>query len=141
MSETNLQRQILFREADIGQKKALVAAQHLQALNAQTQFEAVTQRLNPKNAHELINRYDWIVDCTDNFLARYLINDVCVELNKTWVFGAVQGFEGQIGVCNYLLSNGLRTATYRCIFPTMANVPSCEELGVAAWLRLMNNYQ
>jgi sulfur-carrier protein adenylyltransferase/sulfurtransferase len=130
---TNLQRQILYSTPEIGQSKASVAHRKLQALNPTINLVAYPSHLTKENALEIIEKYDIVVDCTDNFPTRYLINDACVILQKTLVFGAIYKFEGQVSVFNLPLSNEERSATYRCLFPQMPSneeVPNCAEAGV-----------
>ena len=125
---SNLQRQILFTTADAGHPKAVVAAQRLRALNPCIAITALVARLNRANALELISAHDLVVDGSDNFATRYLVNDACVLAGRPLVYGAIQGFEGQASVFNY--KNG---PTYRCLFPeppAPGTVPNCAEAGV-----------
>ena len=127
---SNLQRQILFDEADIGQFKVDCAKRRLTGMNSQVQFTTYSHDLTPLNAEEIIGRYDLVLDCTDRFEARYLINDACVRLDKPWVFGALYQFEGQVSVFNF--RGG---PTYRCLFPydrDQQQLPSCADVGVFA---------
>lgn len=124
--ESNLHRQILFSEKDHGNNKAFAATERLKAMNSFISIEAYPKRLDNSLALELFPEYDIIVDCTDNFTSRYLINDACVLLNKPFVYGSIFKTEGQVSVFNY--KNG---PTYRCLFPQPPQfVPSCEEVGV-----------
>lgn len=130
---TNLQRQILYRIEDIGSPKASTAASHLAKINDTIEYEAVKQNLRPENAENFIKNYDIIVDCTDNFTARYLINDYCVKLNKPFVYGAIHQFEGQISVFNFKDVDGNLGPTYRCLFPEQPSdleIPNCASIGV-----------
>jgi len=125
---SNLQRQVLFTTADAGQPKAVVAAQRLRALNPCISITPRVARLNRANALELIGAHDVVVDGSDNFATRYLVNDACVLADRALVYGAIQGFEGQASVFNY--KNG---PTYRCLFPEApapGTVPNCAEAGV-----------
>jgi molybdopterin/thiamine biosynthesis adenylyltransferase len=125
---SNLQRQILFTKNDLGKNKAEVAAQRLKQLNDQVKFKAYPERLTTKNALELFSAYDLIIDGTDNFSTRYLVNDAAVLTNKPLVYGSIYKFEGQVAVFNY--ENG---ATYRCLFPVppkAGTVKNCSEIGV-----------
>ncbi len=125
---SNLQRQVLFTTADTGQPKAEVAAKRLRALNPCITIKALVARLNRANALELIRAHDLVVDGSDNFATRYLVNDACVLADRPLVYGAIQGFEGQASVFNY--KNG---PTYRCLFPeppAPGTVPNCSEAGV-----------
>jgi adenylyltransferase/sulfurtransferase len=125
---SNLQRQILFTTADTGQSKAEVAAKRLGALNPCIMITARVARLNRANALELIRAHDLVVDGSDNFATRYLVNDACVLADRPLVYGAIQGFEGQASVFNHK-----KGPTYRCLFPeppAPGTVPTCSEAGV-----------
>lgn len=113
VSISNLQRQVLYTEDEVGSQKALCASIRLASLNKEIQVNAHTTRLNKENAKQLISQYDIIVDGCDNFATRYLINDVCLELNKPYVYGAICGFEGQVSVFNY----GKERRNYRDLYP------------------------
>ena len=128
VDETNLQRQILFTVNDIGTNKAQVAKNRLEQLNPYINFNVYQERLTTKNALELFVQYDIIVDGTDNFSTRYLVNDACIITNRPLVYGAIFKFEGQVAVFNY--RNG---PSYRCLFPEppkAGSVPNCSEIGV-----------
>lgn len=128
VDETNLQRQILFTINDIGKNKATVAKERLEQLNPYVKFEIYPEKLIPKNALEIFKHYDVVVDGTDNFSTRYLVNDACVITNKPLVYGAIYKFEGQVSVFNY--QGG---PTYRCLFPEppkAGSVPNCSDVGV-----------
>ncbi len=130
---TNLHRQILFSVNDIGKQKAAIAAIKLAEINPEIQIQVYNFQLTNKNAIELFANYDLIIDGTDNFATRYLINDACVILNKPLVYGAVLRFEGQVGVFN-LINNETKIKTnYRDLFPeppNPLNALSCNEAGV-----------
>ena len=128
VSESNLQRQVLFREQDLNINKAISAKKLLNARNSDIEIKSYPHIFDTSNALELVQDYDIVVDCTDNFRTRYLINDACVKLGKPFVFAAIYKFEGQLSVFNY--KGG---PTYRCLFPTppkAGEVPNCEEVGV-----------
>jgi adenylyltransferase/sulfurtransferase len=128
VSLSNLHRQVLYRTDDAGRPKAKVAAESLQKLNPHVSLQIFTQRLDVDSALSIIGEFDIVVDATDNFATRYLINDACVILRKPFVYGAVQGYEGHVSVFN--LNDG---PTYRCLYPTPpdpASVPDCNEAGV-----------
>ncbi len=112
VSESNLQRQILYTETEIGQPKVICAQQRLSALNSNITIHAYDERLTRENAERLIASYDIIVDGCDNFRTRYLINDVCIKQGKVYVYGAIRAFDGQVSVFNY--QNG---KNYRDLFP------------------------
>lgn len=125
---SNLQRQILYGSASIGQNKALAAKSRLTDLNNTITINAYPQELTFQNAIGLFNQYDIIVDGTDNFETRYLINDASLLSNKPLVFGAIYKFQGHVSVFNY--NSG---PTYRCTFPKKPKkdaVPNCSEVGV-----------
>ena len=113
VSENNLQRQVLYTEAEIGLPKAIQAQKRLEALNSNIRINAYPTRLTPDNAKEIIADYDIIVDGCDNFATRYLIDDTCAILNKVYVYGAIRAFEGQVSVFLYDKS-GKR---YRDLYP------------------------
>ena len=125
---TNLQRQILYSTADIGEGKAVVAADRLRALNPQIAIDAIPVRFNAHNARELVRLYDVVVDGTDTFEARYLINDACVLEGKPDVYGSIFRFDGQVSI--FGAPGG---PCYRCVYPEAPPehlVPSCAEGGV-----------
>lgn len=125
---TNLHRQVLYGDKDIGTSKVDVAKKMLARQNPNTQIRVHKTFLNKDNALGIIVDYDVIVDASDNFPTRYLVNDACVLLKKPLVYGALHGFEGQLSVFNY--QGG---PTYRCLFPNMPNadeVPDCNKNGV-----------
>lgn len=128
VDESNLQRQVLYATADVGRPKTAAAAEKLQAQNPFIELRPQQQQLTAANALALFADYDLVVDCSDNFATRYLVNDACVLLGKPLVFGAIFKFEGQVSVFNY--QNG---PTYRCLFPqppAPGEAPSCAEIGV-----------
>ncbi len=127
VSETNLQRQILFTTEQIGQNKALVAKDHLSKLNLDVTINAYTFELTDDNAEKLFSEYDIIIDGTDNFAAKFLINDVAVKCGKPLVYGSILGFDGQVSV--FGVEN---EPCYRCLFPEppKAYVPNCAEAGI-----------
>lgn len=125
---TNLQRQITFSTADVGRPKIQAAKERLAGLNPQIQIDTYETRLTSSNALDLFRDYDIIVDGTDNFPTRYLVNDACVLLGKPNVYGSIFRFEGQTTVFNY--PGG---PCYRCLYPEPPPpglVPSCAEGGV-----------
>jgi molybdopterin/thiamine biosynthesis adenylyltransferase/rhodanese-related sulfurtransferase len=125
---SNLQRQVLYTTADQGANKAEAAARRLISLNPLVRAEAVPARFDRSNALALVRACDLVVDGSDNFPTRYLVNDACVIAGKPFVYGAIQGFEGHVSVFN--LGGG---PTYRCLFPeppAAGTVPNCAEAGV-----------
>jgi adenylyltransferase/sulfurtransferase len=128
VDDSNLQRQVLYATADVGRPKAVVAAEKLRAQNPFIELHTHQLHLSAANALALFADYDLVVDCSDNFATRYLVNDACVILAKPLVFGAIFKFEGQVSVFNY--QNG---PTYRCLYPeppAPGEAPSCAEIGV-----------
>lgn len=133
VEESNLQRQILYSLEDIGKLKTEAAVSKLSKQNPFVKFNSYPVRLDNQNAIELFSRYDLIIDGTDNFATRYLVNDLCVLLNKPLVYGSIYKFEGQVSVLNYTNSTGQAGPTYRCLFPTppiSGSIPNCSEIGV-----------
>ena len=123
VSISNLQRQILYTEADIDRPKAVCAAEKLSSLNSEIRLHSYPTQLSIDNAIELIKNYDIIVDGCDNFTTRYLMNDTCITLGKTYVYGAICGFEGQVSVFN----EGENRKNYRDLYPNeeeMKRMPS-----------------
>ena len=128
VDSTNLQRQILFSTSDVGRPKIAAAADRLRGLNPDIQIDTYDTRLTSDNALDLFKDYDIIVDGTDNFPTRYLVNDACILLGKTNVYGSIFRFEGQITV--FGAPGG---PCYRCLYPEPPPpglVPSCAEGGV-----------
>jgi len=125
---SNLQRQVLYTDQDIGKSKAETAAQKLRTQNPLISVNAYPSRLTSHNALELISKYDLVIDGSDNFPTRYLVNDACVILKKPFVMGSIFKFEAQISVFN--CQGG---PTYRCVYPDPphpGDVPNCSEIGV-----------
>lgn len=125
---SNLQRQILYSSSAVGQSKISETVKHLSALNPLVTLNQYPTRLSAENALDIIKDYDIVIDGTDNFPTRYLVNDACVMLNKPFVYGAIHRFEGQVAVFNHQNS-----ATYRDLFPTPPppeQAPNCAEAGV-----------
>ncbi len=128
----NLHRQVLFTADDIGKPKAPTAAQKINAANPNVCCIVFDELLQESNAKNIISQFDIVVDGSDNFLTRYLVNDVCVQLNKPLVYGSILKFEGQLAVFNYKGSKNLRD-----IYPEPPNpedVPSCSDNGVMGFV-------
>lgn len=96
VSRSNLQRQTLYSESQVGEPKTAAALSRLRGLNSEVSYELYPRGLTPENAAEIIGRYDIVVDCCDNFATRYLISDACRELRKPWVHGTIGEFRGQV---------------------------------------------
>ncbi|MCH8032426.1 MAG: HesA/MoeB/ThiF family protein [Bacteroidetes bacterium] len=133
VEKTNLHRQFLFGISKIGQPKTEAVINHLQDLNPYISFTEHFLRLRPKNAIDIIKNYEIVIDATDNFPTRYLINDACVILDKPFVSGSIDRFQGQISVFNYVDYAGTKGPTYRCLFPVPPSpetAPDCSQNGV-----------
>ncbi|HVB35814.1 MAG TPA: molybdopterin-synthase adenylyltransferase MoeB [Candidatus Acidoferrales bacterium] len=125
---TNLQRQVTFGTNDVGRKKLEAARERLSNLNLEIQIDTFETRLTSDNALDILRDYDIVVDGTDNFPTRYLVNDACVLLGKPNVYGSIFRFEGQASIFGY--PGG---PCYRCLYPEPPPpglVPSCAEGGV-----------
>ena len=133
---SNLQRQVIFKHKDIGKAKAQIAAMMAAEMNPEIKASPLLSSLNNDNAIELISKHDLIIDCTDNFQTRYLINDACVLTGKPFIYGSVFKFEGQVSVFN-LHPNKNNNLTYRHLYPSPPPpelAPSCAENGVMGTL-------
>jgi sulfur-carrier protein adenylyltransferase/sulfurtransferase len=133
VSLSNLHRQVLYDTNDIGKLKVSTAAAKLRLINPDTEIVEYKIYLNKNNCLDMINEYDVIADCTDNFSSRYMINDACVIKGKPLVFAAVSRFEGQVAVFNVLQKGEERTGNYRDLFPLQPEqdeVMNCAEAGV-----------
>lgn len=125
---TNIQRQILYSTSDVGRPKLEAASERLRALNPEIKIVPHALRLTSDNVMDVIAPYDIVVDGTDNFPTRYLVNDACVLAGKANVYGSIFRFEGQVSVFD-----ATRGPCYRCLFPEPpppGSVPSCAEGGV-----------
>ena len=145
VSESNLQRQILYTSQDIGKSKATIATEKAQQLNSFININCMDEFIAPQQALEIFPNYDLIVDCSDNFGTRYLINDVCVLLGKPFVSAALYRYEGQLGTYNVLQENDTYSANFRDVFPTndlKSTTLNCNDAGVIATLPgIMGLYQ
>ncbi|MFT5724854.1 MAG: molybdopterin/thiamine biosynthesis adenylyltransferase/rhodanese-related sulfurtransferase [Bacteroidia bacterium] len=128
ISLSNLHRQVLFVESDIGGLKVDAAKSALLKGNSGITVHTYPSRLNSQNYNEIIVPYDLVLDCTDNFDTRYLINDACLELGKPLVYGAANRLEGQVAVFNVNGSGHLRDLFPEV--PTAGTIQNCEEAGV-----------
>ena len=128
VDETNLQRQLLHGTADVGRPKLDSARDRIRDVNPHVRVETHATRLTSDNALEILEPYDIVIDGTDNFPTRYLVNDACVLLGKPNVYGSIFRFEGQVSVFD-----ARHGPCYRCLFrepPPPGMVPSCAEGGV-----------
>jgi adenylyltransferase/sulfurtransferase len=139
VDQSNLQRQVLFNSNDVMQSKAELAKKKLLQLNPYIQVDVYPEYFNAQNAEKLLGQYDAIIDGTDNFATRYLVNDVAVKLNKPNFFGCIYQFTGQLSVF------GTGKGCYRCLFPSPPSAelsPDCSQAGVLGVLPgLVGTYQ
>lgn len=127
VERSNLQRQIIHSDADVGRPKVESAKAFVKALNPDVSVEAIEQRLDRDNIHDMIGDYDFVVDASDNFPTRYLVNDVCTLREIPFSHGAIFKFEGQ---ATTITPDG---PCYRCLFreaPPAGTVPDCATTGV-----------
>jgi molybdopterin-synthase adenylyltransferase len=125
---SNLPRQVIFGESDLGASKVIAAARHLIAILPCARIESMPTSLDAANAAEIIARFDFVIDATDSPATKFLINDVCVELRVPFVYGGVLGLAGQA-----MTVLPRTTACLRCLFeepPDEAEVASCREAGI-----------
>jgi molybdopterin/thiamine biosynthesis adenylyltransferase len=128
VDRSNLQRQVLHHTPDIGRPKVQSAYEKLSALNPDCKLELHHQFLDHTNILDLVKQYDMVLDCTDGFPIKFLINDACVLANKPFIHAGILRWDGQILTCI-----PERSATYRCVFPSQpppGAVPTCAEAGV-----------
>src|SRR5690242_20853246 len=128
VDESNLQRQIILGQSDVGRSKAQSARDSIKGINPLIDVRLHETRLDNENVLEIFSQYDLIVDGTDNFATRYLVNDACVLLDKPYVWGSIYRFDGQVSV--FWSEHG---PCYRCLYPEPpppGMVPSCAEGGV-----------
>ncbi|MDH6251367.1 molybdopterin/thiamine biosynthesis adenylyltransferase [Chryseobacterium sp. H1D6B] len=128
----NLNRQIIHTENSVGSSKVKSASRFVEALNHQVKFIGIECKIDESNVEEIMSQYDIVIDCSDNFTSRYLINDTCVQLEKPLVYGSIKGFSGQTAVFNFKGSKNLRD-----LFPEPPfdeDIPDCDSLGVLGTL-------
>ncbi|WP_343560483.1 HesA/MoeB/ThiF family protein [Sphingobacterium sp.] len=124
----NLNRQVIHSERQLSNNKVSSAADFIQQHNSTIDFRPIPVKIEADNAAEILQPYDIIVDCCDNFKTRYLLNETCLKLDKPLVYGSIYGFEGQLAVFNYRGSKHLLD-----LFPTAPppeQVPNCDKNGV-----------
>lgn len=129
VSLSNLQRQILHATDQIGNLKVNSAKDRLNKINPNVDIITYSEMLTKENAIEIIKNYDFVIDASDNFKTKYLINDTCYFLNKPTIFGSIFKFEGQLSVFNL----NEKSPCYRCVFPDTPSIkvsPNCSEVGV-----------
>jgi len=132
VEKSNLHRQTMYSEDDLGMAKAQVAARKLRQVNPHVSIDAHEMRLDSSNALEVLKEYDFVVDCTDNFPARYLINDACVLLGKPDVYASIFRFDGQASVFD-----AKKGPCYRCLFPEPPPPESVQDCAVAGVLGVL----
>lgn len=128
----NLHRQILYADKHIGQPKAITAKAMLEVLNSEGSYVVYSEKLTPENCNAIMCDFDIIVDGSDNFATRYLVNDTCVALDKPLIYGSILKFQGQMAVFNHAGSKNLRD-----IFPEPPNpedAPNCSQNGILGTL-------
>ncbi len=131
IERSNLQRQIIHRDHEVGLPKVTSAARFARELNPKTKLNQYNTRLCPENIDEICRPYDLIVDGTDNFSSRFLINDTCVKFKKPHIHGAIYRFSGEVTV--FSSHSSVHAPCYRCLFPEPPPpelAPSCAEAGV-----------
>lgn len=125
VSITNLHRQVLYSEQEVGLSKAECAKKRLEALNHEVEIIAYNELLTQENATDIISQYDMVIDGMDNFATRFIVSDACVALGKPYIYGAIRGLEGQVSVLCHpqtaadknQLSGDRKMTTYRSLFP------------------------
>lgn len=124
----NLNRQTIHNENSVGISKVKSAKEFVKNLNQRVKFISIEEKIDETNAEDIISQFDIIVDSSDNFKTRYLVNDTCVKLKKPLIYGSILGFSGQVAIFNYHGSKNLRD-----IFPEPPfdeDLPDCDSLGV-----------
>lgn len=136
VSVSNLHRQVLYNPADEGENKAEVACSRLQAQNPGIKLVSHTIKITSDNVMDVISNYDIVLDGTDNFETRYLLNDACVLAGTPLVYGAIYQFEGQVAIWNVSNPKGANSPNYRDLFPEVdaTQIPNCTEGGVVPTL-------
>lgn len=128
VDDSNLQRQIVHREANIGQPKAISAQQNLQALNHHIELEVITEKLSEDEAKALIEKADIVLDCTDNFVSRFSLNRACYQHKKPLISGAAIRWEGQLSTYDFRKPG---SPCYQCLYPEDSGQElTCSQNGV-----------
>ena len=118
VSLSNLHRQLLYFEEEIGKSKVDCAAKRLKNMNSEVTINTYNIMFDSSNARGIIANYDMVVDACDNFNTRYLLDELCAEFNIPYIYGAIRGFEGQVSVFDYRYANNEIIQTYRTLYPT-----------------------
>lgn len=132
VSLSNLHRQILYTTNDIGKLKTEAAFERLSLMNPEVQIDMISERVTTRNAVQILSDHTLIIDCSDNFPTRYLLDDACRILKKPLIFGAIYQYEGQVAIFNVQDKEGSAT-NYRNLFPQSpkpGDVPDCNDAGV-----------
>ena len=127
IDESNLQRQILFSTSEQGKNKSETARKRLQELNPTIDIVSFSESFTGSNAEEILSKFDLVIDGSDNFETKFLINDACHKIGIPFVYGAIQGFEGEVGIFN-----SYQDSCYRCLYPEppKAIIQNCDENGI-----------
>lgn len=145
VEKSNLPRQNIYLDSDVGKSKVKVLSAFLKKQNPEVEIESFEEKLDANNALDLISGYDVVVDATDNFPARYLINDASVKLGLPLVYGSIFRFEGQVSVFNHKNDKGEFGPNFRDLFHELPNedsIPSCRVGGVIGVLpSIIGNFQ
>jgi molybdopterin/thiamine biosynthesis adenylyltransferase/rhodanese-related sulfurtransferase len=132
ISISNLHRQILYTPGEVGLLKAEIACKKLRGQNPGIDILPLTEKISAENVLSIIEDYDIVIDCTDNFETKYLLNDACVIKQKPLVYAAIYQYEGQLSVLNVFNNDGTYSPNYRDLFPNVhaAEIPNCADGGV-----------
>ncbi len=133
ISRSDLNRQIIYQDGDVGSSKSNHAANAANRLNPNIKISQVAVRLNSSNVKQLVTSHDIVIDCTDNAETRYLMGDAAHHYSRPLVFGGAVRMEGQVSVFQSSIKDHYGSPCYRCVFPSMPNVkqaPSCSEAGI-----------
>ena len=133
ISRSDLNRQIIYRDSDVGLSKSRHAANAASALNPNIHISQLAIRLSSGNVEQLVTAHDVVIDCTDNAETRYLLGDAAHHCSRPLVFGGAVRMEGQISVFQSSVKGYLGSPCYRCVFPAMPDtrhVPGCSEAGI-----------
>ena len=133
ISRSDLNRQIIYRDGDVGSSKSSHAANAANALNPDIRISHRAIQLNSSNAEKLVNSHDVVIDCTDNAKTRYLLGDTAHHCCRPLVFGGAVRMEGQVSVFQSSVKGHLGSPCYRCVFPAMpdaSQTPGCSEAGI-----------
>lgn len=133
ISRSDLNRQIIYKDCDIGSSKSRLAAMAASALNPDIHISQIAIQLNDANVKQLLTKHDVVIDCTDNAETRYLLGDAAHKYSRPLVFGGAVRMEGQVSVFQSSVKGQLGSPCYRCVFPATPNTkqaPSCSEAGI-----------